>query len=88
MPQSSKFAGLAFLGLGLINSGHLFNVPYFVQRANGRRVMQFAKNPSGATYHSSFTIRAIDAISESEELAILCGIILTTRRHGEKQSND
>jgi hypothetical protein len=82
------FVGVSFLGLSLIASGHLCNVPYWVKRANGRRVMQFAKNPSHSGQRSSFTIRAIDTVSESEELAILCGIILTTLRHGEKQSND
>jgi hypothetical protein len=79
--------GVSFFGIYLLNCGYLCNVPYWVQRSNGRRVMQFAKNPSNSGYRSSFTIRAIDAVSESEELAILCGIILITLRHGEKQSD-
>jgi hypothetical protein len=79
--------GLAFLGIGLIHSGHLFNAPYWVKQANGRRVMQFIKRPSSNDNRSSFTIRAIDAVSPTEELTILCGIILTTLRHGEKQSD-
>jgi hypothetical protein len=79
--------GFAFLGFGLLNSGYLCNSAYWVQRANGRRVMQFIKRPSSNGNSSSFTIRAIDTVSDKEEMAILCGIILVTLRHGEKQSD-
>jgi hypothetical protein len=79
--------GVALLGLFLINTGHLLNAPYWVERVNGRRVMQFTKHPSINDGRHSFTIRASDAFNEAEELAILCGIILIAlNHHGERPS--
>jgi hypothetical protein len=79
--------GVALLGLFLVNTGHLFNAPYWVERINGRRVMQFTKNPSISDRRASFMIQAIDAVNETEQLAILCGIILIALRyHGERDS--
>jgi hypothetical protein len=79
--------GLGFIGLLAVNTGYLCNATYWLQRPDGRRVMQFAKVPSLGSHRSQFTIRAIERLNESEELPALLGIILMLLRHSEKTAD-
>jgi hypothetical protein len=71
---------ISLLGLYLISNGYLFNAPYWVERTSGCRVMQFTKNRSTPN-RRSFVIQAIDTVSVSEELTVLCSIILIVLHH-------
>jgi hypothetical protein len=80
--------GGSLLGLYLIRSAYLLNMPHAVERSNGQRIMEFLKKPSLGDDRTCFTIQATDAVSESEAFAILFGIIwIAFTIHGPRNSD-
>jgi hypothetical protein len=66
---------LAILTTIAMSASGIFDRTYVVQRSDGHPVMRFARLPPLEMRPDCFAIKAIDALSETEEPAVLLGVI-------------